>query len=183
MFWAKLNTDVSAKEQHDFSLNKVDNDRYSLVISADYHLANRNNDDAQFKATFLKRMQELKAASHYPVYNTILGDLSWDVYWYANNYNLKDFVNTMKTCKFPLITFPVIGNHDNNPGTPEGPDTDFEASMPWRTIMCPNYLVLIDTSGRVGAIPQRGSYQFKNPLPSTLAVLRDLLQDYTRLRL
>ena len=35
MFWAKLNTDVSAKEQHDFSLNKVDNDRYSLVISAD----------------------------------------------------------------------------------------------------------------------------------------------------
>lgn len=139
MFWAKLNTDVSAKEQHDFSLNKVDNDRYSLVISADYHLANRNNDDAQFKATFLKRMQQLKAASHYPVYNTILGDLSWDVYWYANNYNLKDFVNTMKTCKFPLITFPVIGNHDNNPGTPEGPDTDFEASMPWRTIMCPNY--------------------------------------------
>lgn len=138
-FWAKLNGDRSIPETHNFTLNKVDNDKYTIVVSTDYHLANRCKDDEQFRNTFVKRMKELKAKSKVPVYNTILGDLSWDIYWTSNSYNLKDFTNTMKDSHFPIMTFPVMGNHDNDPAVPAGESCDFESTKPWRTIMAPRY--------------------------------------------
>lgn len=138
-FWAKLTAKKTVSETHNFTLKKVDNDKYTLVVSTDYHLANRNKDDAQFRNNFVKRMQELKDGATTPVYNTILGDLTWDAYWTSRSYNLNNFKSTMATCKFPLITFPVIGNHDNDPSVAASDSCDFESSAPWRTLMAPRY--------------------------------------------
>lgn len=139
-FWAPLtSTSKSVKETHDFTLKKVDNDKFTFVVSADYHLANRTNDDTQFKSRFMKRMKELKESAQGPVYSTILGDLTWDLYWAQRNYNLNNFMATMKEAGYPFIMFPVIGNHDNDASVAASTTTDFDAAKPWRNIVSPNY--------------------------------------------
>ncbi len=139
VFWAALDESTTETETHDFKLTKVDNDKFSLVVSADYHLANRNSDLTQFRNRFVQRMKELKASATVPVYSTILGDLTWDLYWTQRSFNLSNFAATMKSYGFPFTTFSVIGNHDNDPSVAASLTTDFDASKPWRTIICPNY--------------------------------------------
>lgn len=139
-FWAPLtSTSESVKETHDFTLKKVDNDKFTYVVSADYHLANRTNDDSQFRGRFMKRMKELSQSAQGPVYSTILGDLTWDLYWVQNSYNLNNFMATMKDAGYPFMMFPVIGNHDNDASVAAGVTTDFDAAKPWRKIVSPNY--------------------------------------------
>ena len=139
VFWAALDTTTTQTETHDFTLTKVNNDKFMLVVSADYHLANFHDDIAQFRDHFLQRMKELKASATQPVYSSILGDLTWDGFWTRRKYNLADFAATMRSLGFPFTTFPVIGNHDNDPSVEAGPNADFDASKPWRTIICPRY--------------------------------------------
>ncbi len=139
VFWAELDATKTDPETHNFTLTKVDNDKFTLVVSADYHLANMHGDIAQFRDHFVQRMKEFKASATQPVYSTILGDLTWDGFWTRRKYNLKDFAATMRTLRFPITTFPVIGNHDNDPSVEAGPTADFDASKPWRTIICPSY--------------------------------------------
>lgn len=138
-FWAALDASNTTTETHDFTLKKVDNDKFTLVVSADYHLANRNSDITQFRNRFIARMKELHSKATQPVYSTILGDLTWDLFWTQRSYNLNNFISTLQGCAFPFTTFSVIGNHDNDPSVAASLTTDFDASKPWRTIVCPNY--------------------------------------------
>lgn len=132
--------DVSAVETHDFALRRVDNDNHIMVVGADAHLAARTGDKKQFKNGFVAKMKALRAANpDARIYSTILGDLTWDEFWYSNNYALPDFVKTMTDYGYPFMLFPVMGNHDNNGGTPAGSTCDFDASEPFRTIIAPTY--------------------------------------------
>ena len=138
--WEKLSTKIDEIETHDFRLKKVNNDKHRLIVGADTHLAARTCDLVQFGSQFIKRLrQEVKDAGDTPIYSTILGDLAWDNYWYANSYDLASFMNTLTNDKYPLILFPVMGNHDNDGATTPNADTDFNASAPFRNIVCPNY--------------------------------------------
>lgn len=137
---AQLNDDVTLQEEHNFELRRIDNHRHTMIVGADAHLAARNSDKSQFKSGFaasVKRYVEtLKDTS---VYSTILGDLAWDQYWYANNYALPDFSNTLTANSWPIPFFPVMGNHDNDGATPAGNDTDFKAAIPFRKTMAPSF--------------------------------------------
>lgn len=138
--WAHLDTEhPEATETHDFELKKVDNSKFELVVVTDIHLANRANDIDQFATGFMPRIKEYVAKSDVPVYTVALGDLSWDRYWYANEYGPADFCKTLEDVKYPTLFFPVTGNHDNNPSIPAGPDTDYLASEQFRTFMAPSY--------------------------------------------
>lgn len=140
MFWAQLTEDINTNEEHNFKLNKVKNKKYYLVAGADSHLANRRNDINQFRNSYLESLKkEIKQAGKTPIYSTILGDLSWDTYWYKNNYGPKHFMKTLADEGYPIILFPVIGNHDNNGAIHEGEICDFQSAGMFRQIICPNY--------------------------------------------
>lgn len=127
-------------ETHDFKLKAVNNNKHYLVVGADTHLANLHDDQNQFVKGFINRINEDKAnAGSTPIYSTVLGDLSWDGYWYKYNFNLSSYRTVLTNNKFPTWFFPVIGNHDNDGATPATDSTDFEAAGAWRTYMGPNY--------------------------------------------
>lgn len=147
-FWQQLtSTDVATAETHNFTLKKADNDDYMMVIAADSHLAKRNADRSMYQQSYITALQKEKAAAKAdgkPIYSIILGDLTWDNFWYQNSYNLNNFVADQKTYGYPVVLFPVIGNHDNDPGvaytsSDAGATTDFKSSAPWREIISPNY--------------------------------------------
>jgi len=139
-FWQALKYSVNLTETHSFTIMRRDNDDYSLVIGADSHLANRTSDLSQFKNGYMECLKaEKKAVGSGRIYSMILGDLTWDNYWYSRNYDLEDFMSTCKEYGYPMMLWPVIGNHDNDGATPAGENCDFLASGPWRKIVCPNY--------------------------------------------
>lgn len=132
--------DAGVAEVHDFKLKKVDNKAHILIVGADSHLAARNQDKSQFKSGFMASVKAfVKAHPDANIYSTILGDMSWDQYWYANDYALPDFCETMTTQGYPVKLFPVMGNHDNDGATPAGADCDFKAAEPFRAVMAPTF--------------------------------------------
>ena len=140
-FWASFtSSDVAVHEEHSFTLNRVDNDRHIVIFGADTHLANRLNDITMFKQGFLASLDaEVARAGDVPVYSVLLGDLTWDVFWYQNNYTLANFMADMRFMMYPTILWPVIGNHDHDPSVPADDNTDWDSSELWRTTVCPNY--------------------------------------------
>ena len=139
-FWQALDSEnVDKVERHDFRMTPEENDNYHIAIGADSHLADRTNDLSQFRTGYLARLRADKKASDIPVYSMILGVLSWDAYWYARSYNLQSFYATCKTYSYPVLLWPVIGNHDNDGATPPGDDTDFLSAQPWRKTVSPTF--------------------------------------------
>ena len=142
-FWQLLNhPDSTVAEVHDFALNRVDNDNYTLIVGADTHLARRLGDRKAYKRGFIARLKQEKKqaqARGERIYSILLGDLTWDTFWYSNNYNLASFMADQRDMGYPMPLFPVIGNHDNDGAVPPSKGTDLLASKPWRTIVCPNY--------------------------------------------
>lgn len=142
-FWSLLSDDNPAKlETHDFELRPIKNEQYRLIIGADAHLANQNNDVNQFCQKFIPALvREKESAQNLPVYSIILGDLTWDVNWYQNDFQLTNFVELLRKERYPVTLFPVIGNHDNDPATQAKnyAQTDFLSSSPWRLFVAPNY--------------------------------------------
>ena len=140
-FWAPLDSkDITVDETHDFMLRRVDNNRHTVIFAADTHLARRCSDRAYIKKGLIARLNDEKEqAGDAPIYSILLGDLTWDVFWTQNDYNLDDFMADMKHFEYPMTMWAVIGNHDHDPSIPAGDNTDFEAAAAWRNIVCPNY--------------------------------------------
>lgn len=115
-FWSTLTADKNTVEQHDFDLAKVDNDKHIMLVAADLHLANRDKvsaDMSQFDTGFMAETRLfIEENKTIPVYTMILGDMTWDVYWYANSYTPIDYKRTIS--KYAGQVFHVMGNHDND---------------------------------------------------------------------
>ncbi len=81
-FWAPLeSSDITVDETHDFTLRRVDNDRHTVIIGADTHLARRNSDRAYIKKGLIASLNsEVERANGAPIYSILLGDLTWDVF-------------------------------------------------------------------------------------------------------
>jgi hypothetical protein len=67
------------------------------------------------------------------VYGVALGDMTWDAYWYENNFRLPNYLTEMKKINCPM--FNLIGNHDNDPYVAG----DIEAEQPFRELIGPTY--------------------------------------------
>lgn len=123
-------------EQHDFSLVLSDNSKHVVIPMADWHLANRNDDLTQFSTGFLPDVNATISSytsSGTKVYGVPLGDMTWDLYWYANNFSIPQYLVEMK--KINCTMFNVMGNHDNDPYIAG----DIEAEAPFREIIGPTY--------------------------------------------
>ncbi len=94
-FWQKLSdAKVETAEVHNFKLTYSPADDYVMIIGADSHLARRIGDRKTYKNGYiasLKYEKEKAAESQLPTYSMILGDLTWDNFWYANKYTLRNF--------------------------------------------------------------------------------------------
>lgn len=135
-FWSALYKDAARCEQHDFRLTREENDRHTMVVATDFHLANRNSplDYKQFQEGFMKDAAAFAAAhTAAPVYGLNLGDLSWDGYWYKQSWALPECRELLADLPFPLYS--TMGNHDNDPRVAG----DFPAEVPYKQQMGPSY--------------------------------------------
>lgn len=136
-FFQRLNFGKDVTEQLIFELNEEPNDDYVVLAMADAHLANRSSKDvSQFQDGFVRDANALIASYEgmgKKVYGITLGDQSWDLYWYDNNFGIKE-----ATAEFARVNCPIfhcVGNHDNDMKV----SGDWESAGAWRTNVSPTY--------------------------------------------
>ena len=114
-FFKRLTTNASTAERHDFELTETNNEQHTVFAVADWHLANRTNDIAQFNtclADINSVINSYKSAGS-KTYVLTLGDMTWDGFWYSNSFALPQYITQMKRLNAPV--FSSMGNHDNDP--------------------------------------------------------------------
>lgn len=135
-FFQRLNLPADVVETKDFELKAVNNEKHAVMILGDMHLARRTDDINQFQKGFLpdvnKSIQAYKSAGN-KVYALTLGDMTWESYWYSNNYALPQYLTEMN--KIEAMVFNTMGNHDNDPKA----SGDWESENTYRTIIGPTY--------------------------------------------
>jgi len=127
---------ASSVERKDFSLVQVDNDKHVVLMMADWHLANRNSDISQFTSGFLQDLNSTIAsytASGTKVYGMTLGDMTWDLYWYTNQFALPEYLVQMYNINCTM--FNLMGNHDNDPYCVG----DWAAEQAYKDVIGPTY--------------------------------------------
>ena len=135
-FFKRLSNSTTTVEQKDFSLIKVDNQKHVVIPMADWHLANRNNDIEQYTSKVLPDVNasiDTYKADGTKVYVLTLGDMTWDLYWYDNNFGLNEYLPYMDMLNAPV--FNLIGNHDYDPYYAN----DWEAENKYREVLGPTY--------------------------------------------
>lgn len=139
-FWTSVTSETEATEQCVFELRRVENDTHYVIFAADLHLANRdssNADMSQFRNGFMTDSQAL--AARYGLdrtYAVILGDLTWDHYWYVQHYTPADYLETVADYCVPM--FHTMGNHDNDPYV----QGDFAGEAFYKSCIGPSYYSL-----------------------------------------
>ncbi len=116
-FWQSMEKEGDKLEQHNFHLVKKANKRHTLIVGADIHLfsSKLSKDIERFKNGFLAEASQLvnTLSDDQAVYTFILGDMSHDLYWYSNAFDIFSYRNLIND--YPSPMFHVMGNHDNDP--------------------------------------------------------------------
>lgn len=112
-FYKYFTQPVDSLEQIDFQLTAADQQSYTMIVMGDMHQAARTKDAAQFQlfATDLNAYRAEHASEK--LYGLTLGDMTWDVYWVSNNYNLTNYLADVNNYFTGLPIFHTIGNHDH----------------------------------------------------------------------
>lgn len=135
-FYQTLKGAADVVEQKDFKLTKVDGqDRYKLFLLGDMHLANRTNDAAQFTQFTTDLNAYMAQHSGQKMYALTLGDMTWDLYWYKNNYALPQYRETINRQVKNLQIYHTMGNHDNDFMT----TSDYDAAVKYVDCIGPTF--------------------------------------------
>ena len=135
-FYQTLKGAADVVEQKDFKLTKVDGqDRYKLFLLGDMHLANRTNDAAQFTQFTTDLNAYMAQHSGQKMYALTLGDMTWDLYWYKNNYALPQYRETITRQVKNLQIYHTMGNHDNDFMT----TSDYDAAVKYVDCIGPTF--------------------------------------------
>lgn len=136
LIWGPVTPGEEACEQVDFELVEAPGqDDFDLLVLADIHLANRLGDIAQYKDLMLPEVKNYVANASKRVYILNMGDMTFDLYWNSNKYNMGDYVNTLKDSAIPALIYHVPGNHDND----EYAKDDYTAEQPYKDNLGPTY--------------------------------------------
>ena len=119
VFHKQLELRAGVAERKDFELTEVGSqDKHTMLIFGDIHLANRTDDRAQF-ARFTSDVTNFIAGhSGEKFYAMTLGDMTWDQFWIKpeapdKNYGFKEYVSDASAMR-GLPVFNTIGNHDHS---------------------------------------------------------------------
>ena len=135
-FYQTLKGAADVVEQKDFKLTKVDGqDRYKRFLLGDMHLANRTNDAAQFTQFTTDLNAYMAQHSGQKMYALTLGDMTWDLYWYKNNYALPQYRETINRQVKNLQIYHTMGNHDNDFMT----TSDYDAAVKYVDCIGPTF--------------------------------------------
>lgn len=136
LFYQMLKGNAETTERMDFTLNKVSGqDSYKVFMLGDMHLANRTNDSQQFMEFTSDLNSYRNLHQNEKTYAIALGDMTWDLYWYSNNYALPEYLNTINSQVKDLQIFHTIGNHDYDYKT----TSDFDAESKYMNYIAPTY--------------------------------------------
>lgn len=139
-FWRTLNPDVNIAEIHNFELKKEDQSKYSVLFVPDLHIKNETEcrDLEAYETLALPKFKELfkKYSEQGPVYAFNLGDISHDLFWYEYGFPLPKVIEYLKEKGWPMQTYSVSGNHDNDPAI-IGEDVDRRAAWLYRKTLGP----------------------------------------------
>lgn len=113
-FHKSLDGNSKTTERADWTLKKVNNDNHVMYLLGDMHLADRTNDIIQFADFTNDLNQQIAANKSKRQYALTLGDMSWDLYWYKNAYDLYSYVQTINSKVSGIQIFHTIGNHDHD---------------------------------------------------------------------
>lgn len=135
LIWKKTAKAASEAERIDFTLvPDGDQTNHTMLVFGDMHLANRTNDRTQF-ASFTREINDyLTAHKGEKVYALTLGDMTWDLYWYSNNYTFKEYLADISAIK-GLKVFHTIGNHDHDMNA----IGDWDTVVKYKDMLGPNY--------------------------------------------
>lgn len=135
VIWQNLRRDATTPERVDFTLfDDGDQTNHTMLLMGDMHMANRTNDRSQFR---IFTSEVSKYVSEHPgdkIYALTLGDMTWDLYWYQNNYCFAQFLTDINAIK-NLQIFPTIGNHDHDMNA----IGDWETVVQYKKDLGPNY--------------------------------------------
>jgi len=133
-FSAALEKGATVAERKDFVLNKVSNDNFTLFVLGDMHLANRNSDLKQFAGVASTLNSSIGKATG-KTYCLTLGDMTWDLYWYSQNYTFPQYLETANTYFKDIAFFHTMGNHDNDMNS----TGDYDKAFRYTRDICPTY--------------------------------------------
>lgn len=135
-FHRALKNSADVVERADFKLEKVDGqDSYKIFMLGDMHLANRTGDLGQFAQFTSDLTDYMTRHKGEKMYALTLGDMTWDLYWYSNNYYFPQYLNTVNSQIKNLQIFHTMGNHDNDFQT----RSDYDAAVKYVDQICPTY--------------------------------------------
>ena len=131
-FYQRIEADRS---EYNFSLKKVDQSGYYLIVSADIHVRNRamtvkeplqrlplhfptgELDSVSFQRTYLATLRDYvkKLPLGVKVYGLNLGDMSNESHWRGKfGGDLANFITVCERGGMPIQTYTVIGNHEHD---------------------------------------------------------------------
>lgn len=134
-FHKVIDGNPSTVERVDWTLAKVDNEDHIMYVLGDMHLANRTNDLNQFAAFTSDLKSQITANKDKKQYALTLGDMSWDLYWYDNAYDLYSYVETINSSLSGIQIFHTIGNHDHDMNSVG----DFNTVTAFKNSVAPTY--------------------------------------------
>lgn len=134
-FHKKIDGSPATVERVDWKLTKVDNTNHVMYLLGDMHLANRNKDLAQFALFTDDLNKQIAANKSVRQYALTLGDMTWDLYWYDNKYDLFSYVETINSSLSGIQVFHTIGNHDHEMNMAG----DFNTVSAYKTAVAPTY--------------------------------------------
>lgn len=113
--YVKLTEDASTAERADFVLYKSeDQTNHTLLVFGDMHMAGGRNSDRKWFSYFCSDVNDyIEANSGDVIYGMTLGDMTWDYYWYSNNYQFEQYLADVNSIS-NLTIYHTIGNHDHD---------------------------------------------------------------------
>ena len=116
-YWAKIDKTATSVQRIDFTLCKVDQSNYTLLVIADSHVLGghgkfqADNDCKFYRESFLPKWRAYAESceAQGPVYGVHVGDMTQSEAW--KKYSIANFRDDT-TCDFPI--FCAMGNHDHD---------------------------------------------------------------------
>lgn len=131
-----LKSDARTLERVDFSLTKISGqDNCKIFFLGDMHLANRTGDTRQFGEFTADLTDYMSAHSGELMYGVTLGDMTWDLYWYSNDFYFPEYLELVNSQLKGLQIFHTMGNHDNDMNT----TSDYAAAVKYVNDIAPSY--------------------------------------------
>lgn len=110
-----LKKDFSSPQRADFALTRVPSqNKFRLLVFGDIQLSGAPDELRQLRNFTADVSSYLDSHKDLPIYGLTLGDMTYDIYWYSNNYAIKDYLNSMNEGIKGLSIYHTMGNHDND---------------------------------------------------------------------